>query len=145
MPNTQTAISLLRAIIRDGYLSDTNVALAREVIEASDTTSADIPDGMWRDQLVGMRFVDGVGWRPAVRDNPEAVYLASDVHQVLIPLLARLGTQPEGFSADLLPGRLQAANAMARACDRLVQAGLIDPRSELADARLKFGDPFTYD
>lgn len=40
--------------------------------------------------------------------------------------------------------KLRAADKMAWICDDWVQRGIIDARSALADARLSYGDPFTY-
>lgn len=40
--------------------------------------------------------------------------------------------------------KLRAADEMARVCDDWVTRGLIDARSALADARLDYGEPFTY-
>ncbi|MYM92530.1 hypothetical protein [Duganella vulcania] len=90
-----TAASVLRAIVDDGFLSESNVARAREVLSAIDTDAADAPAGDWRDVLVGMRFVNGE-LRPSVRSNPEALYLASDVHSVLIGLMAAAAWAPIG-------------------------------------------------
>ena len=41
--------------------------------------------------------------------------------------------------------KLRAADEMARVCDQWVQSGVIDARSALADARLRYGTPFIYD
>lgn len=38
---------------------------------------------------------------------------------------------------------LRAADAMAEAIDRMIRAGLLDPRSPIADARLDYSDPGT--
>ncbi len=40
---------------------------------------------------------------------------------------------------------LRAADKMARVIDDWVKRGLIDARSAAADARLNYGDPFTYE
>lgn len=84
-----TALSLLRDITSDGFLSETNAARAQELLRAAESAVVDVPGGEWRDQVVGMRFVEGAGLRPSVRNNPETVYLASDVHKVLAQILNR--------------------------------------------------------
>lgn len=83
----ETLAGVLRAIVQDGYLSETNAARARAVLAAAESDVAEAPPGAWRDEVVGMRFVNGAGLRPSVRANPETLYLASDVHRVLAALM----------------------------------------------------------
>lgn len=82
-----TLAGVLRAIVQDGYLSETNAARAREVLAAAESDVALAPPGVWRDEVVGLRYVEGAGMRPSVRGNPETLYLASDVHRVLAALM----------------------------------------------------------
>lgn len=84
---TNTALSLLQQIVGDGFLSESNAARARELISAAGGDDSTAPQGAWRDELIGLRYIDGVGWRPAPRNHPDAVYVADEVHRVLAPLL----------------------------------------------------------
>lgn len=84
---TNTALSLLQQIVGDGFLSESNAARARELISVAAGDGSTAPPGAWRDELIGLRYIDGVGWRPAPRNHPDAVYVADEVHRVLAPLL----------------------------------------------------------
>lgn len=55
------------------------------------TDAHDVPDGKWRDDVVALRHVGERGWVPSTRDHENAMYLASDVHQVLNTLAMLLG------------------------------------------------------
>lgn len=87
-PAPATLMGVLRAIVQDGYLSETNAARARDVLAAADSPAVDAPAGAWRESVVGLRYVPDVGLRPSVRSNPETLYLASDVHRALAALMA---------------------------------------------------------
>jgi len=52
---------------------------------------------------------------------------------------------PQELEVSQLRIKLRAADAMARVADDWVERGIINSRSALADARLDYGDPYTYE
>lgn len=94
-----TAVSLLKLIAQDGYLSESNAARAQELLGAAETDVPEVPAGPWREEIVGLRHVEGVGFQPSVRAHPDTLYLASDVHQLLNTLGMLLGAAENKLAA----------------------------------------------
>lgn len=57
------------------------------------------PGGKWRDDVVALKHAGDSGWMPSVRDHADAVYLASDVHQLLNTLAVLLGAAENKLAA----------------------------------------------
>jgi len=57
------------------------------------------PGGKWLDDVVALKHVGERGWVPSTRSDENAMYLASDVHQVLNTLAALLGAAENKLAA----------------------------------------------
>lgn len=57
------------------------------------------PAGKWRDDVVAIVQAGDRGWVPSIRNNENAVYLASDVHQLLNTLAVLIGATENKLAA----------------------------------------------
>ena len=58
-----------------------------------------VPEGKWREGIVAVKYDGERGWIPAARESTEALYLASDVHQLLGSLATLLGAAENKLAA----------------------------------------------
>ena len=87
---------------------------ASSVDAKAQVTSAVVPDFL-RDDLVAIKLVDGA-WRPSVRDHPDAVYGANDVHAAIARILAMPASSVEEAPAS--PSETPAADRLESASAR---------------------------